>query len=730
MLTSSASAPLSVSKLLCFLGFSWAMISLSACTTAPTEVPCIASSDCGEGELCVEGACQALTMTMEMGPTGECLTNTDCGEGRRCVENTCYDNECVDGESRACDTQCGTGTQLCSGGIWRACSAQPMNEVCGTGEDEDCDGQIDEGCSGCDDGETRACSTTCGAGQERCLNGSFVGCDAPRPRLEVCGDPEAPVDEDCDGTLDEGCADCDDGETRSCNQGCGVGQETCQANTWRDCTAPTPKDELCDGEDNDCDGDVDEEIMRDCSTSCGPGSERCEAGAWVGCNAPLECTCMDNLTDQQTCGQCGVRSRDCVMGVWQAWSMCMESGACVPGEDENTSCGQCGVKRRVCDAICEWGEWTMCVDEGVCAPGDVQEEACSESCGGVRRRACTNECEWGAWGACEGGIPNACSPGEEEREPCERCGERVRSCTNECAWSEWSTCQGQGACEPNEVGSEACGTSACAARERTCNNSCEWEAWGMCIEGGVCTPGQEESRECGRCGTSTRVCESSCGWSDWSVCDEPPNACNPGDTQSEVCGDTDVGVCQRGTRSRSCNNSCGWGGWGSCIGLVAPTTEICGSGLDENCDGRSETRPDRYEGTNGNNTCGSCYSLSLTNGQRTISATIDNVNDDWDYYCFQVNDGVSALPSTASVTLTNIPSGADYDLYLYKEQAGCTSNSELERSILGSNNNELIEWTESYLSDDSGLFIIGVKQLGNRSYDCDQSYTLTIDFDI
>jgi hypothetical protein len=106
------------------------------------------------------------------------------------------------------------------------------------------------------------------------------------------------------------------------------------------------------------------------------------------------------------------------------------------------------------------------------------------------------------------------------------------------------------------------------------------------------------------------------------------------------------------------------------------------------------------------------------------------VDDDWDYYCFQVEDGASLTSSTATVSLRNIPSGADYDLYLYKEQAGCTSNSELDRSVLTSNNDELIEWTENYWSDDSGLFIIGVKQLGNRSYDCDQSYTLTIDFDI
>jgi hypothetical protein len=106
------------------------------------------------------------------------------------------------------------------------------------------------------------------------------------------------------------------------------------------------------------------------------------------------------------------------------------------------------------------------------------------------------------------------------------------------------------------------------------------------------------------------------------------------------------------------------------------------------------------------------------------------VGDDWDYYCFQVEDAWSLTPSTASVSLRNIPSGADYDLYLYKEQAGCTSRNELAKSILSSNNNELIEWSESYASDDSGLFIIGVKQIGDRSYDCDQSYTLTIDFDI
>ena len=41
------------------------------------------------------------------------------------------------------------GTQLCTNGQWSSCQGAilPSAEQCGDGQDNDCDGQVDEGCA-------------------------------------------------------------------------------------------------------------------------------------------------------------------------------------------------------------------------------------------------------------------------------------------------------------------------------------------------------------------------------------------------------------------------------------------------------------------------------------------------------------------------------------------------------------------------------------------------------
>lgn len=89
---------------------------------------------------------------------------------------------------------------LCPGG------EPAMGELCNR-KDDDCDGRVDEGfaedCdspSRCMDGDQRRCGTDCGSGNQVCTNGIWSECNITDLNEEMCDD----LDNDCDGQFDEG----------------------------------------------------------------------------------------------------------------------------------------------------------------------------------------------------------------------------------------------------------------------------------------------------------------------------------------------------------------------------------------------------------------------------------------------------------------------------------------------------------------------------------------------
>lgn len=155
-------------------------------------------------------------------------------------------------------------------------------EVCDNGIDDDCDGGIDEGCPVCDvDGD--------GFDGFQCSGGS--DCDDTRADVYP-GAPELcdGIDNDCDGTADEGCATCD-----ADRDGFLADTSLCGGS---DCDDANPlvfpgAGETCDnGTDDDCDGLIDE---------ADPECAICE---------PRKAACTSN--DECCSGRCHPKKKACL----------------------------------------------------------------------------------------------------------------------------------------------------------------------------------------------------------------------------------------------------------------------------------------------------------------------------------------------------------------------------------------------------------------------------------
>jgi hypothetical protein len=142
-------------------------------------------------------------------------------------------------------------------------------EIC-DGKDNNCDGTIDEELTQATTCGVGACAST---GLETCTDGTWGGdtCTPGSPTAEICNN----IDDDCDGTIDEELT-----QATTCGVGAcaSTGLETCTDGTWGGdtCTPGTPIAEICgDGIDQNCDGSIDEGCCLSKGESCTDDSECC-----------------------------------------------------------------------------------------------------------------------------------------------------------------------------------------------------------------------------------------------------------------------------------------------------------------------------------------------------------------------------------------------------------------------------------------------------------------------
>jgi hypothetical protein len=159
-----------------------------------------------------------------------------------------------------------------------------------------------------------------------------------------------------------------------------------------------------------------------------------------------------------------------------------------------------------------------------------------------------------------------------------------------------------------------------AGQREECGNGVDDDGDGRIDDGCPCGNGETQScfraevgrRNLGRCRDGVQQCQSSAEFGDWGAarCDastEPRSESCSGEASGvddDCDGAIDEGCPCDGPLTRSCaeqglappcepgQQTCREGRWSACEGDLAPTAEICGNEVDDDCDGKADERCD------------------------------------------------------------------------------------------------------------------------------------------
>jgi hypothetical protein len=474
------------------------------------------------------------------------------------------------------------------------CNAAPApgneNKFGSTGLDNDGNGfrdQADPNCQPldlCAGFTPTACSVpgtqgACAVSQSTCDpdTGAITCPQTVQPTAETCNN----VDDDCDGTVDDGIAPV----TITCGTGaCQVqGQQVCVGGQVVDqCTPGQPGVEVCNNLDDNCNGVIDDIVSA--STTCGVGA--CASTGQMVCQngAPVDtCTPLQPGTE----GPGG--SPTCADGVDNDCDTLTDAAdpGCVP---------TCVPQPEVCDGVDN--DCNDVVDDGI-LPADI---TCGVgACQANGQRVCVN-----------GALADQCTPlqpGTEGPFGDPTCTDGIDNNCNGLADAADSNCQavctptGPEVCDGvdndcNDVIDDVapvpttCGIGACASTgEVVCQN-------GAPVDTCVALPAGVEQFGAG----------ITCSDNIDNDCDSLVDAADPGCTAGPIeqacfdgqdddgdglvdCADPDCADAVGGTCDTGLAGSCAAGqgrcvaGAAACVQLVFPQPEICADGVDNDCDG-------------------------------------------------------------------------------------------------------------------------------------------------
>ena len=283
-------------------------------------------------------------------------TDVPCADGNAGCSLASDGTIACRGACRAGVKHCSDGVldTQCSGQV-----LPEAKELCGaaTAVDDNCDGATDEVCA-CSPGETQQCYNgpsetkdvgTCKHGTQTCDGGTFGPCmNEVGPVAETCMNEGG--DDDCN-TIEDDVPKRGDACTTAAQGICHSGALQCDSGQLR-CRTAVAVSETCNMLDDDCDGTVDEGLLQTDTNNCGQCGQRCDAGQ-VCCAAQ----CVDKASDSRNCGTCGnacpsSASTCCAGRCVDAQSDTADCGVCAHACGTNELCCGGDCVSRIADDHC------------------------------------------------------------------------------------------------------------------------------------------------------------------------------------------------------------------------------------------------------------------------------------------------------------------------------------------------------------------------------------------